>query len=161
MTETKSKNNKLIYCIIAAVVLVGVGIAVFLLTRGKVINDDFFVSNDSKLVLTMEDNSYGAKKSHAVVYINGEKITGSETYVEFENEKDAKDAYEALKNDVEGIQLNGKYIVKSEDVSEFEGTSASELKAMFEFINNGYDSMVDTDVVEEGSNYEEIVEKAE
>ena len=53
--KTEKKNTKLIAGIIAALVIVaGVAVAIFLVNRGRVIDDNFFKSDDTKYVLTQD-----------------------------------------------------------------------------------------------------------
>ena len=113
MTEKTKKDNKnLIICICAAVVVVVIAIiAIVFATKGSApIDDSYFVSDDSKYVISLtsdnldyEDDEYAEYAplvSHVVYYYSGDKITGMKTYHEYENADAAKEAYDALKASV-------------------------------------------------------------
>lgn len=161
----KFKNNKkLVICIIAAVAVVAIAIIIFLIYRGgsKPINDEYFVSDDSKYVLTAEATGSeftGALKQHDVFFYSGEKITGAKVYYEFADNEAAKAAYEEFRNGLtngenndsdlkaEDVRLDNKYIVL--DVSDKDGyanMTASEVKRTTEFYNSIDNSSLDPEI---------------
>ena len=151
MTEEAKKDNKnLIIGICAAAVVVVIAIvAIIFATKGSApIDDSYFVSDGSKYVLNIasddteyeddEYNEYTPLVSHAVYYYSGDKITGMKTYYEYKDADTAKEAYDALKaaGEFEGadISLNGKYFVLTNDPSEYEGLTASDIKEQIDLI---------------------------
>ncbi|MBQ6461466.1 hypothetical protein IJJ36_03515 [Candidatus Saccharibacteria bacterium] len=151
MTEKTKKDNKnLIICICAAVVVVVIAIiAIVFATKGSApIDDSYFVSDDSKYVISLtsdnldyEDDEYAEYAplvSHVVYYYSGDKITGMKTYHEYENADAAKEAYDALKasGELDGadVSLNGKYFVITNDSSEYEDLTASDVQEQIELM---------------------------
>ncbi len=147
--KAKKKDNKnLITCICAAVVVIAIIIiAVVVATRGTTqLSDAYFVSDDTKYVLTMEndgedadeEDEYPPIKTHLVYNYSGDEITGMTTYMEYADEATAKAAYEAYKNaDQEGVKslsVNGKYLVVEMTEENYKDLTASDVKQQVEFM---------------------------
>ena len=134
------KKKTLIVTIIAAVIAIAaIVLAIVLINRQPVINDDYFVSDNEKYVITLEDNTYGAKVTHHVAHYNSnDEITKLEAYYEFEDEEAAKTVFNELKDLEESglenidIALNGKYIVENRSLEDLSMT-ASEFKQWIDF----------------------------
>lgn len=160
--ETKRKNiiAGAIVGVIAIVVAV-VLIVVFAATRKQTLGDSYFVSDDSKYVLTMDlsDNSeeegsdLNPLKSHAVYYYSGDTITGLKTYYEYKTEEAAKTIYDSLKDSVEEspaekIELDGKYIVMTMPASDYENATATQIKEEIDwynsYVNSGEETIEET-----------------
>ncbi len=156
--ETKRKNiiAGAIVGVVAIVVAV-VLIVVFAVTRKQTLGDSYFVSDDSKYVLTMDlsDNSeeegsdLNPLKSHAVYYYSGDTITGLKTYYEYETEEAAKTIYDSLKDSVEEspaekIELDGKYIVMTMPASDYENATATQIKEEIDWYNSYVNSGEET-----------------
>jgi len=143
----KAKNNKnLIIGICAAVVVVIVVIvAIVLATRGgsAQLNDSYFVSDDTKYVLTLEtddsEEEYAPVKTHVVYFYSGDDVTGMKAYYEFADAASAKDAFDYYKEAMEGedyqdISMDGKYIIVTSNESAYEDLTASDVKQQIEFM---------------------------
>ena len=110
------------------------------------INDDYFVSDGTKYVLTIESDDPDldsdeivAIRTHFVYTYSGEKITGEKTYSEFKDADTAKRAYDSLEEsseDLTNISVNGKYIIVTAEPDEYEGMTASDVKAQIEFMES-------------------------
>lgn len=130
--KTEKKNNKLIAGIIAAfVIIAGVIVAALLINRSKVIDDDFFKSDDTKYVLSQDFGLNGATKTHTVIYYDkDDNITKWENYLEYDDAEAAKSAFETVKNtkdEESGItfSINGRYVISEYPKETYENTSAS------------------------------------
>lgn len=155
----KKDNKKLIYIIAGAVAAVALIVAIILIVSNKGIDDSYFVSTDTKYVLTTEDNSYGATKRHMVVeYTKEDKITKMEEYIEFDSNKTAKEVYDEMEeyynqDDMKeykpDYRINGKYIINTYDESEYAEMSASDVKQILELYNADGSDIVESDEVEE------------
>ena len=137
--KTEKKNTKLIAGIIAALVIVaGVAVAIFLVNRGKVIDDNFFKSDDTKYVLTQDYGLSGAVKTHTVIYYDkDDNITKWENYLEYDDAETANAAYEYVKDvnqEKSGVKfsINGKYIISEYPKETYENTAASTYKQWFD-----------------------------
>lgn len=148
MAEKTRKKNIVVPIIAGIVVLAGVIVAIMLLNRPATLDDNFFVSDDQKYVLNMEDKSYGAIKSHTVVYYKEEQITKVEKYFEFEDDETANIVFNELKSDEENntfdFSLNKKYIVFTNKVEEYKGISASDIKATFDDYDKTFNGVDET-----------------
>lgn len=165
MAESKkakkdNKNLLLGICATVAIILVVV-IAVVLATHStETINDAYFVSDDTKYVLTLPsdiaeeaDEDYAPVKTHMVYKYSGDDITDVKMYYEYEDSARAKAAYDAASKEEEASEifknasLNGKYIIITTDKSEYENLKASDIKKQIElyemFKNMDFDESED------------------
>lgn len=148
MAEEANKSNKSnttkFACIGAAVVaIIAIIIGVVVATTGgkKTINDEFFVSDDTKYVISIEgdeDSGDGFTAMHMVYYYSGDSITGAESYYEFADEAAAKAAYDEIKSsgETDGSSLNGKYIVLTADKEEIKDLTVEDVKNQIELYNS-------------------------
>lgn len=149
MAETAKKDNKnLIFGICAAVlVVVVIVVAAIFATRGSSpkLSDDYFVSDDTKYVLTVdgdeayeEDEEFAPVKTHVVYNYSGDTITGVTTYMEYTDEATAKTVYDVYKNEeqdgVKSVSLNGKYLVVEMTEDQYADITASDVKQQIEFM---------------------------
>ncbi|MDO5451755.1 MAG: hypothetical protein Q4F56_01565 [Candidatus Saccharibacteria bacterium] len=180
MANKAKKDNKktIIGGVCAAVVVVVVIIvAVVLANSGSRINDDYFVSDGTKYVLTLdsteyeydeEDAAYVPVKTHLVYTYSGDEITGLKTYAEYADEAAAKAAYQAMKDggeDLTGVEIVGKYLVQTATEDQYEGMTASDVKQQIEFMeslkNMTFDEdETETEVLDDGDEVddEEVIE---
>ena len=172
--EAKKKNNKnLIIGICAGILVVAViVVAIIFATKGTTpaLSDAFFVSTDTKYVITeegdgttFEGTEYVPVKTHLVYEYSGDKITGVTNYVEFADENTARLALEDMKKETEGYDLsevgiksistNGKYvvIVATEDL--YSDYTISDVKFETEMDNSDLEDV--EDYVEEDIEIEE------
>ncbi len=174
MAEKKSKNLIMWICAIVAIIAVVV-VAIILGTRSSVtLNDSYFESDDTKYVITVdaenmltEGEEYVPVKSHLVYFYSGNDITSFKTYNEYANADTAQKAYEYYKNAdfssrYENIEVDGKYLILTNDKSDYEGTTANDIKQQIELIKM-YDEMefdeVDTEDASAESDAEVEVEE--
>lgn len=146
--RAKKNNNKnlIIGICVAAVVVVAIVLIVVFAVRGGGISDSYFVSDDTKYVLTVEsddmalsedEESYAPIRTHMVYEYSGDEITGLKSYFEYADANAAKAAYDqmaAAGESLEGAELNGKYIVVTAGEDEYEGMTASDVKQQIEFM---------------------------
>lgn len=147
----KSKDNKniIIGVCSAIVVVIVVTIAIILATGGNgKIDDSYFVSDDTKYVLTIdsedvpaddeEEQQYTPLKTHLVYTYSGDEITGLTAYYEYADDASAKAAVDYIKSSDEEsykeVTTNGKYIVAVVNESEYQEMTASDVKQQVEFM---------------------------
>ena len=143
--SNKSDNKNIFIGICIAVLVIAViGIAIFFATRGTgAINDNYFKSDDTKYVITMEGDSMGLSndsshtpvKTHQVYKYSGDKITSVVLYLEFADESAAKSALEYFKQQDESassLSANGKYIVIEMPEEEYSSMTTSQVKQYVE-----------------------------
>lgn len=160
--EANAKNKKTLIGIIVGAILVIAAVVVaivLIVNRGETLNDEFFKTDDKKIVITntSEDgDSSVAKKVHQVYTIDGDKVTGLKVYSEFESEQAAKDAdakpevAEAMKTgSYKDHKVQGKYIIITMADSAYEGVTVEQLRTTAELIQ---------DALKNGNNQEAIVE---
>ena len=176
----KDNKNAIIGGICAAVlVVVIIIVAVVLATGGgNKLNDDYFVSDDTKYVLTIESDdidyedseaAYIPLKTHLVYTYSGDEITGLKTYAEYADAAAAKAAFEAMKEageDVTGVTIDGKYLIMTATEDQYEGMTASDVKQQIEFMEmmkglDTGDTEEETEVVEEEEALPEETEATE
>ena len=156
MAEEGEKNNNKLIAIIAGAVLAiaAVVIAIIIINnKGETLDDNFFKTSDSKIVISNTSNSSDptvAKKVHQVYTIDGDKITGLKVYSEFESEQAAKEAdskpevEEAMKTgNYKDHKVQGKFIIITLNDSMYESLTVEQLKmtaeALEKTIQNGTD----------------------
>ena len=144
--ETKKSKKSLIIgiCCTVAVVIVAV-VALVLINKNSKIDDNYFSSDETKYVLTLEqnevaleDDDYAPIKTHMVYYYSGSEVTGMTIYYEYLDEAAAKEAYEHIKDEehegIKEIKLNGKYIEMVTTEDQYTGMTADEVKQNIEFM---------------------------
>lgn len=162
-SKTKNNNNLLIGVFAVLVVLiVAAVIAIIMLNRNTNPNDNesFFVSTDNKYVLTSDiygENDNGAPvASHDVYYHDGDTITGYQLYYEFADEEAAKAALDYYKeregDDVDLVELKGKYVVLTANKIQYDGLTMEMLKEWTE------EELIIDDEDTEGNEVTETVE---
>ena len=135
--KRSSKNHKnLIYgaCALGTLLIVATATwAILFFFNRPAIDDEFFVSDNTKTTISISPTGSNASFSHQtrVVYdYDGENVVGMKTYFEYKDEESAKKAYESLKDQPEfkGAELNGKYIIVTADESQYKGLTASDVE---------------------------------
>lgn len=136
-----------ICCGAVALIVAIVLIVVFVVKPGGAggLSDAYFVSDDNKLVMTLEsdeasydEDEYAPAKSHMVYYKSGNDITGVSVFYEYKDEATAKLANDHISDEsraeAKEIKLRGKYIeivMKDETYSD---TTAEEIEQQIKFI---------------------------
>lgn len=145
--KAEKKNNKnLIIGICSGILVIAViVVAVIFATRGTTnLNDAYFVSDDTKYVLTMdgdssEEEELSPVKTHLVYTYSGDTITGMTTYMEFADAATAKSALEVYKSmedqtGVKNLSVNGKYVVVEMTEDQYNNMTASDVKEQIDFM---------------------------
>lgn len=174
--NAKKKNIGLIAGICCAVVVVAVVLIVVLTTRGGVggLSDAFFVSDDSKYVLTLgsedlvvSEDEIAPEKMHLVYFYSDEVITSEKTYYQFADEATAKQMYEYYKENngdlYEEIALEGKYVIITSKAEDYDGVTATDIKQQIEFMEmiKNIESDGSEETLEEGETEESTDESAD
>lgn len=155
--KAESKNNsKIVAAVIGAIVVVAAVVVTIVLinvNKGETLNDEFFKTSNTKIVISNSGNSDDpavAKKVHQVYTVNGDKVTGLKIYSEFESEQAAKDAdakpevAEAMKTGMyKDHKVQGKYIIVTMAESAYEGVTPDQLRVTAEAIENALKNGVD------------------
>lgn len=149
--KIKKPSKQAIYSICSTIIIASVAIiAVVLILRTlskPVIEEAYFVSDDTKSVISLDSNrgeseDGSAVQTHLVYTYDGDNVTGLKTYFEYPSEEAAATAIESLKDQPEfqGAVLEGKYIVVTADASQFEGLTASDVRQQAEAIQRFQES---------------------
>ena len=148
--NSKNTKNIIIGICAAVVVIVVVVVAIILGTKkGGItgLNDSFFVSDGSKLVVDVdaesvfsEDEQYIPKTVRLVYYYKGDSVTGLEAYYEYADEEIAKAAFNYLSKSLEGeyksISQDRVYVIVEANEEEYLGTTTDDVKQQIEFIES-------------------------
>lgn len=173
--ETKNNNKKIIAIVVAAVLVIAAAVVTFILINNnnknnnndqgnnkEVLDDNFFKSTDTKIVISNASNSTDpavAKKVHQVYTVDGDKITGLKVYSEFESEQAAKDAdakpeiEEAMKTgNYKEHHVEGKFIIVTMSDATYQSVTAEQLRmtaqALEEAIQSGVNQQTQTQSTE-------------
>ncbi|MBR2725290.1 hypothetical protein IKE97_01425 [Candidatus Saccharibacteria bacterium] len=174
--ESKDNKNLIIGICAAVAAIVVVVVLVVVLAGNSGINDDYFKSDDTKYVFSMETGATSTEdspqpvKAHEVYTYQDDKITSLKTYYEFTDADAAKKAYEKAGDDYEkagdenddsfeSMELNGKYIVLTAKAEQYENLTASEVKSNIELMEQLQNS--NTDDTDEDTEETENEEKEE
>ena len=161
-SKAKKRSNKnLIIGICATVtVVIAVIIAIVVVNLNSGISESYFVSDDTKYVLTLdagqlsfddEEQEINPVKAHFVYNYSGDEITGLTAYYEFADAETAKKALvlytQELKEAEEGDEneegdtagykdasVNGKYLVLTANESQYKDITVSDVKQQIEFM---------------------------
>ncbi len=148
-TKNVRKNNTGmivgICCVIVAIIVII--IAAVAISSNSGLNDSYFKSDDSKYVLTIdqdelmisedEEANYASKKVHIVYEYKDDAITGMKIYYEYADNETAMKALDDIKEnqDIESYKelvVDGKYVVATVNESEYEGATVSDVKSQIE-----------------------------
>lgn len=143
------KNNKniIIGACIAVLILAIIVVAIVFTTKGNVqLNDAYFVSDNTKYVLTVDEEDldiddraeHKPLKTHIVYPYSGDNITGMITYLEYTDGAAAEAAFEAYKDyeqsEVKNLSVNGKYLIVEMSEDQYSDLKASDVKQQIEFM---------------------------
>lgn len=181
-TQAKGEKNKgLATGIIAglAVIIVAVVVVLVVVFGGKGsggLNDDYFKTDDTKYVLSMDgneiamdDTTLNLKKFHIVYTRDGEKITSQKTYYEFANNETAEKAKNSIDlsddENVAEVYVDGNYLVIVAKENVYAELSTGDVEQQIEFMKMTQEmsaEMEEVEVVEEAAeNIEDEVEIVE
>ena len=142
----KDNKNLIIGCCAAIAVVIAIIITVVLINNNS-LNDNYFVSDNTKYVLTIEtdesdNDEYAPLKTHLVYTYDGDKVTGMKTYYVYGNNDSAKKAFDALKEainneeEAKSMELNDKYIIITASEESYKDLTASDVKQQIEFMES-------------------------
>ena len=152
--KKKLKKNLLVAVIGAVAAIVTVLVLVFSHGGGE-LNENWFQSDNSKLVLTIEsdptmvaENEQTPINSHLVYTYSDETVTSLKVYYQYENTVKAKTAYDTLHDSNNGqykdVLLDGRYVVLVAVDSEYEHLKASDVKQQIDFMEMMKNTSSDT-----------------
>ena len=144
-TSAKAEDKKpLIISICAAIVAIVVIIVVAIVINNKGLDDSYFVSDNSKYVLTIDTDSdtdegedgenYAPKKIHLVYTYSGDTVTSLKSYYEYPNADKAKAAFDYMKEnntdeeELAKYELNNKYIIYTSPEESYKDLKASDVE---------------------------------
>lgn len=149
MANKKKDNKNMVIggVCVAVVVVIVIVVAVVLAIRGNGLNDGYFVSDGTKYVLTIDNessssddnDSYTPVKTHVVYTYSGDQITGMKTYGVFVDNAAAQKAYDAIKEageDMTNYAIDGKYIIVTANEDQYKDMKTSDVKAQIEFMES-------------------------
>lgn len=142
MKRANKFNLKTLYNVLIVVALVAVVVTLIVINNNNSkleLNDEYFVSNDSKYVVAMdadfsnyETSEYEPPVTYMIYYITGDRVSDIKLFYEYLDEEEAKTAYENISMDdkdwASGKSLNGKYVILQFKEDEFNGITAEEAK---------------------------------
>ena len=136
--KSKKGNKSLIAGICCGLVVIAVVVAVVViaLVKNGGVNDDYFKSDNTKLVMSLDGNSIALDdddlnlvKFHQVYTYEGDTITSSKAYYEFEDNAAANKAKEYIEESLKGqeevdeVYVDGKYLVVVANKSTYENNT--------------------------------------
>lgn len=135
----------------------GATVLILNIFRHPVINDEYFVSDDSKSVISMDVGESTATsgdlvKTFFVYTYDGDNVSGLKTYFEYTDKETAQKAYEARKDQPEfkGADVDGKYVVVTADAEQFKGLTADDIRQQTEAIEQYQKAQKSKQTVEAG-----------
>ena len=142
--KKKGQKKNLIIIIVAAIVVVILAVVAIVVMNSKLnvpeeINDDYFVSDNNKIVLSLDDKmasfldgEFEPDITHVVYYCSGDRINNVKVFFVYDDEEEASAAYEGMGDDYEkwasSKELNGKYIIFQDNQGSYEKLSAEEIR---------------------------------
>ncbi|MDO4747080.1 MAG: hypothetical protein Q4A70_01925 [Candidatus Saccharibacteria bacterium] len=165
--KVKSKKNQGLIigsCIAVIAVVAIIVFAIIMISNrnsGLVgLNDDYFASDASKLVIPMEGHEVYVEddlpiptKYYAVYRYNSDEITGLKTYYFYDDATKAKTIYDYYtdnyKRYYDAINLDGKYMILSIPATNYEGVTVSDVKRQIESIQESAQNELEETELEE------------
>ena len=149
-TKRQHKFDKRMAIVSAVLFVAVIAISVVLGLYGReTLNDEYFVSDGSKIVLNLggdeiaslgDEVEYSPEKAHIVYYYAGNKITGAKIFYEYLNDEEAKEAYgKADLTDKEwatGKSLDGKYVILQYDRDLLDNYTVDQIRESVESVEN-------------------------
>ncbi len=136
----KVDKKAIFWGILAALALAVVIVFIVVLNQEEPIDEGYFKTDETKIVMTMddemasfEDSEYEPGITHVVYLHDGNKITGVKVYYEYETDEEAGVAYDNLAMDYfVSKRRNGRYIVLQARGDEYEGLTVEQIERQFE-----------------------------
>ena len=146
--EPKFDKRMVIVSAVLFIAVIAISIVLGLYGR-ETLNDQYFVSDGSKIVLNLEGDEitplgdeveYSPEKAHIVYYYTGNKITGAKIFYEYIDNEQAKGAYEkADLTDKEWAidkSLDGKFVILQYDRNLLDGYTVDQIRESVESVEN-------------------------
>ena len=140
VSEFFSRNKMWLGGVAVVLLIIAVVVGIVLGNRQEPIADDYFMSDETKLVQSMpanvaafeENEEYSPMVTHIVYYHgDGPEVTGVKVYFEYENEDRAQTANANITMDKKswstGKRLNGKYIVFGVKGEQYDGLTVAQV----------------------------------
>lgn len=118
-------------CAILSIIIIVIAVVI---SSQPNINDDFFVSDDTKTTIEIAPTGESTTLDHQThtvyEYDDAENVISMKTYFEYSDADAAKTAYATLKDQPEftNSTLQDKYIIITADESQFKGLTASDIR---------------------------------
>ena len=136
MAKKKTLQNRIFLGLSSIALILVIAIVMVVINSKPVYDDKYFVSDDSKIVLSMhsEPNEDGKTPTttYMVYYYSGEKITGIKQFYRFDEESKAKDVFDELDvSDMDWISektLDGHFIIFKLAPSQYEELTTQEVR---------------------------------
>ncbi len=136
--QSNRKSLKTLYATVFPVILLLVAVAVLIVLtvlNRPTIDDEFFVSDDTKTTISLTPSSNGSTnttliETHLVYTYDGDNVSGLKTYFEYPDEETARNTLESIKEQPEfkGAVVEGKYIVVTADEGQYKGLTTSDIR---------------------------------
>ena len=139
MSRKNFFNFKNIFSFAIVVLLIVVTITLIMLNKEPVYNDDYFKSDNSKLVTYMGTTYYEGDEddpdpeaAYMVYYYTGTKITDVKIFYKFESDEIAKGVLEKVQNEhndwIREKKTSRNYLIFSLRESEFDSLTVDQVK---------------------------------
>lgn len=133
MAERKSQKSNVAFYFAGGITIAAIVVVVLLILRGPVLGAGFFDTDDKKYVISSEDITLGAVKSHIIYYHDGNTVNKVEKYLEFKDAATAKKVFdefqkEISESDKSQYDLNGIYIVEKYPESYYQDLDLNSIK---------------------------------
>lgn len=152
MTKESNKKPIIIACSIIAAVIVIVAIVVLVLSN-RGLNDNFFTSDGSKYVLSMDSDEilglniddYDLKKAHLIYFCSNDKVTDLKLYYVYEDEETANKAAEYIRGiedseTIKGVDVDGRYVILTLGESLYADMTNDDAKQQVEVMKSMFES---------------------
>lgn len=136
MAQKNLLQNRLFLGIASILILSLFVIAMVIINNRPKYNDEYFVSDDSKIVLAMNAEASEDGKTptttYVVYYYSGDKITGIKQFYKFDEEAKAKEVYDELDvsnmNWIAEKSLDGHFIIFNLASSQYENLTTEDVR---------------------------------
>ncbi len=140
------KKRNIIATIVGVAILAVIAVVVFIvinINKISPIDDDYFMSDDTKLVIDVDGDKIlveaGGQRpvmAYKVYYYTGDDVNDMKVFFEYTDDEQAKTADgtmgDGYKEWAENKKINGKYIVFDVKKSQYDGIKTSDVRQMME-----------------------------
>ena len=141
--DRRDSKSKTILGIVVLVVIALVVTLIIILTRKEDYNEDYFVSDDYKLVVAMDKSIASYEKgdlepdiTYILYYYSGDDVNSVKVFFAYDSEEEAKEMDEKIslesKEWATSKKASGKYLVFDMAQDQFEGTTVSHIRDLIE-----------------------------